>query len=308
MGASGAIGLPLCRRLRATGHVVYGIHRSPRGGEALRALGCTPIAPDVLDEDEVGRAFDSARPDVVLHQLTSLPKVITPRAMAKAARVTADLRRQTGPLFARLSARSGARFIAQSMSFVTKPEGPAIQDESAPLWLDGPRDIAGTNDAIRVLEEATLEARGIALRYGFFYGRGTWYARDSALVDMVRRRMLPISGSGEGLSSFIHIDDAVDATVRAIERGDSGVYNVCDDEPVSQNEWLTELARLLGAKPPRRVPAWVVGLLGGSTARFYGTSLRGASNRKAKAELGIAPRTWRDGFATELGPPPAATA
>lgn len=302
VGASGAIGQPLCVRLLEAGDVVYGIHRSARSAQTLRAIGVTPLAPNVYDEDEVERAFDVARPDVVIHQLTTLPKALDPRAIRKAAHATVDLRRRTVPLFARLSARAGARFIAQSMSFVTRPEGAAVQDESAPLWLDGPRELANTNDAIRALEEATLEASGLALRYGFFYGLGTWYARGSALTDMVRKRMFPIAGRGEGLSSFVHIDDAVDATVRAVGRGASGIYNVCDDEPVSQSEWLPELARLLGARPPRRAPAWLVGLLGGPAAKYYGVSLRGASNAKAKATLGFAPRTWRDGFAAEFGP------
>lgn len=308
VGASGAIGRPLCARLRAAGHAVFGVHRSATSAETLRALGATPLALNVRDDSEVGRAFAEARPDVVIHQLTALPKEVSPRAMARAARVTADLRRQTVPLFARHAARVGARFIAQSMTFVTRPEGPPLLDERATLWLDGPRDIANTNDAIRVLEEATLQASGLALRYGFFYGPGTWYANGTALADMVRKRMMPITGDGGGLASYIHIDDAVDATVLATEHGASGIYNICDDEPVAQNVWLPELARLLGAKPPRRAPAWLVGLLGGSTARFYGTSLRGASNAKARAALGIMPRPWRDGFAQEFGQASAQTA
>jgi nucleoside-diphosphate-sugar epimerase len=305
VGATGAIGRPLSARLRAAGFVVFGIHRSPQGATTLRALGCEPLAPNVFDEAEVRTAIETSRPDVVIHQLTALPKEINPRALAQAARVTAALRRQTVPLFARLSERAGARLIAQSMSFVTTPEGPAILDETAPLWLDGPRDIANTNEAIRVLEQATLQVQGCALRYGFFYGPGTWYAGGSALADMVRKRMMPVAGKGEGLASFIHIDDAVDATVRAVERERSGVYNICDDHPAPQQEWLPELARLLKAKPPRHAPAWLVGLFGGATAKFYGTTLRGASNAKAKSELGIRPRTWREGFAAEFGLGPA---
>lgn len=302
VGASGAIGRPLCARLRDLGWKVSGVHRSRQGGETLAALGCTAMTFDVFDEREVARVMDEVRPDVVFHQLTSLPKEVTPRSLARSVVVTADLRRRTGPLFARHAARVGARFVAQSMAFVTRPEGPPILDESAPLWLDGPSAIANTNDAIRVLEEATLRAEGLALRYGFFYGPGTWYAGDAKLASIMQKRLMPITGSGEGLTSFIHIDDAVDATVRASSRGASGVYNVCDDEPVTQNDWLSELARVLGAKPPRRAPAWFMGLVGGASAAFYGTSLRGASNAKAKVELGITPRSWRQGFAAEFGP------
>ena len=281
---------------------MIGVHRRAESAEVLRALGCTPLSVDVFDEAAVTKAVGSTEPEVIIHQLTALPREPNPRAMAKAVRDTAELRRRTVPLFAKLARRTGARFIAQSMTFVTRPEGPRIQDESAPLWLDGPRDIANTCDAIRVLEEATVESFGIALRYGFLYGPRTWYARDGGLAEMVRKRMLPVTGSGEGLSSFVHVEDAVLATLLAVERGSSGVYNVCDDEPVAQREWLPELARLLSAKPPRRAPAWLVSLLAGPSASYYGTALRGASNAKAKAEFGFAPRSWRTGFAGEFGP------
>jgi nucleoside-diphosphate-sugar epimerase len=297
VGATGALGRPLSTRLRSDGHRVFGIHRSPEGAQVLESLGCVSLRVDVFDERAVAEAIDGARPDVIVHQLTALPQTPSPRAMTRAVAVTNDLRRRTVPLFADHARRTGARFIAQSISFVTRPEGPAVQDESAPLWLDAPPALAGGIDAVRVLEEATLGAGGIVLRYGFFYGRGTWYARDGAIAAMVRKRMLPVTGSGKGLSSFVHVDDAVTATVSAIHRGASGVYNVCDDEPVSQNEWLPEVARLLGAKPPRRAPSWLVGWLAGPAAVYYGATLRGASNGKAKAALQWAPRSWRAGFA-----------
>jgi nucleoside-diphosphate-sugar epimerase len=258
------------------------------------------MAIDVTDERAVAAAIETARADVVMHQLTALPKEPSPRAMAKAARATSELRRRTVPLFAELARRSGARFIAQSISFVTRPGGAQVQDESAPLWLDSPRDVSDVVDAVRVLEEATLRAGGLALRYGFFYGPGTWYANDGAIAALVRKRLLPLTGSGEGMASYVHVDDAVEATAQAIHRGSSGVYNVCDDEPVTQNVWLPELARLLGAKPPRRMPGWLVGALAGPMAVYYGTSLRGASNARAKAELGWSARPWRTGFAAEF--------
>ena len=297
VGATGALGRPLSARLRSDGHRVFGIHRSPEGARVLESLGCVSLPVDVFDERAVAQAIDTARPDVIVHQLTALPKEPSPRAMARAVAVTNDLRRRTVPLFADYARRTGARFVAQSISFVTRPEGPAVQDESALLWLDAPPAVAGAIDAVRVLEESTLRAGGLALRYGFFYGPGTWFARDGGIAAMVRKRMLPLTGSGEGLSSFVHVDDAVTATVCAIYRGASGVYNVCDDEPVSQNEWLPEVARVLGAKPPRRAPAWLVGWLAGPAAVYYGTALRGASNAKAKAALQWVPRSWRTGFA-----------
>jgi nucleoside-diphosphate-sugar epimerase len=295
VGATGALGRPLSARLRSDGHQVFGIHRSPEGARVLEGLGCVSLPIDVFDERAVAQAIDGARPDVIVHQLTALPREPSPRAMVKAVAVTNDLRRRTVPLFADHARRTGARFVAQSISFVTRPEGPAVH-ESAPLWLDAPPAVAGAIDAVRVLEEATLRAGGLALRYGFFYGPGTWYARDGAIAAMVRKRMLPLTGSGEGLSSFVHVEDAVTATVCAIHRGASGVYNVCDDEPVSQNQWLPAVARLLGAKPPRRAPAWLVGWLAGPAAVYYGTTLRGASNAKVKAALRWAPRSWRAGF------------
>lgn len=304
-GASGAIGRPLSSRLVSLGHRVIGVHRSPSSAALLRELGAEPLALDVFDETAIARAFDELRPDIVIHQLTALPGTPSPKEMARAGALTADLRRITGPLFAQQSARIGARFIAQSMSFITRPSGGAIEpdivDESAPIWLDAPKPLGTTNRAIHTLEEATLRASGLVLRYGFYYGPGTWYARDAAIAKMIEARKMPIIGSGAGLFSFIHIDDAVDATVRAIDRGASGIYNITDDEPVPQKIWLPELACILGAPPPRRLPAWLVGLVGGPTIKFYGTSLRGASNQKAKDALGIKPRSWRDGFAEEFG-------
>jgi nucleoside-diphosphate-sugar epimerase len=296
LGATGALGRPLCARLRSAGHDVYGTHRSPDGARVLEGLGCVPLAFDVFDEQAAARAIDDARPQVIVHQLTALPKQPSPRAMARGVAATSELRKRTVPVFAGHARRLGARLLVQSISFVTRPEGPAVQDESAPLWLDAPAAVASAIDAVRVLEEATVGSGGLVLRYGFLYGPGTWYAADGAIAALVRKRMLPIVGKGGGLSSFVHVDDAVDATVAAIERGEGGIYNVCDDEPVAQSVWLPEIARLLRAKPPRRVPAWVVGVLVGAGPVYYGASLRGASNAKAKAAWAWAPRPWRAGF------------
>jgi nucleoside-diphosphate-sugar epimerase len=300
LGASGAIGRPLCARLRNAGHDVYGSYRSPDGARVLEGLGCIPVSVDVFDEKAVARAVDEARPQVIVHQLTTLPKQPSPRAMARGVAATGELRKRTVPQFAEQARRVGARFLAQSISFVTRPAGPPVQDESAPLWLDAPPAIAAGVDPVRILEEATVRAGGLVLRYGFLYGPGTWYARDGAIASFVRKRLLPITGKGEGLASFVHVDDAAEATVAAIQRGESGVYNVCDDEPVAQSVWLPELARLLGAKPPRRMPGWLVRTVAGESAAYYGMSLRGASNAKAKAAWGWTARPWRAGFEAEF--------
>ena len=299
-GASGAIGSPLVTQLLDAGHEVHASYRSPASRARLEARGCRPHALDVFDRASVLRALDDLAPDCVIHQLTALPAEATPRAMAKGTRDTGELRERTVPIFAEAARRVGARLLVQSMTFVTVPEGDWIHDEAAPLWLDAPAPIASTNRAIAVAERATLDVGGLVLRYGFFYGPGTWYARDGAIGQMLARRMLPIVGRGEGMSSFVHVDDAARTTVAAIASGEGGVYNVCDDEPTRQRESMPELARMLGAKPPRHAPAFVVRWLAGPAAAHYGTTLRGASNAKARATWSVRPRSWRQGFAAEF--------
>lgn len=298
-GATGAIGRPLVARLQAEGHDVAAIVRA---ADRLGALppGVEGHVADAFDRDAVVAACVAARPEVVVHQLTAIPKVIRPRQYATAFDATNRLRREATPhLVAGAEAAGARRLVVQSISFVTAPTGPPVHDEDAPL-ADTP-----ITAAVRDMESAVLGARdveGLVLRYGFFYGPGTTYAPDGGVVEAVRRRQYPVVGSGEGRSSFVHVDDAVQATLLGLERG-TGVLNVCDDEPAPAREWLPHLASVLGAKPPRHVPAWMARLAVGPHAVHFGETLRGNSNARAKAALDWAPAhpSWRDGFAEVLG-------
>jgi nucleoside-diphosphate-sugar epimerase len=303
-GGAGAIGRPLVERLVAGGHEVTATTRTAERAERLRAKGAEAVVLDAFDHLAVRNAVVAARPEVLVHQLTALPRDPGPRAMKRAVFETARLRRETVPTFVASAREAGARrVIVQSLAFVAPPGDPAVLDEDAPIWLDGPPEARETFGAVRDMEEATLGGGvlGIVLRYGFFYGPGTWYAKDGAIGRMVKKRMLPCIGDGRGLWSFVHVDDAAEATVLALERGEPGVYNVCDDEPVPQNVWLPEMARLLGAKPPLRVPAFLARPMAGPLFVHYATTLHGAANRRAKAALGWRPRGWRDGFQQVFG-------
>jgi nucleoside-diphosphate-sugar epimerase len=303
-GASGAIGRPLVRKLVAAGHQVTGTTRTPEKAELLRTAGAEPVVVDAFDSAALHGAVVAARPDVVMNQLTSLSEPLNPRRYGKWLETTNRLRAEGTAVLIDAAREAGAqRVIAQSVSFLTAPQGPPVVDESAPLWLDVGGDVQAGVEANRTMEEAVVRAGGVILRYGFFYGPGTSYARDGQAADEVRRRRIPVVGKGGGLSSFIHIDDAADATVLALDHGEPGVYNVVDDAPVAQREWVTEMARLLGAKRPRRVPAWLAALATSRTVATFATDMRGASNAKAKRELGWQPAhpDWRAGFAEVFG-------
>jgi nucleoside-diphosphate-sugar epimerase len=203
------------------------------------------------------------------------------------------------PFIEAAQAAGARRALVQSISFVTAPIGPPVQDESAPLYLDAPTDLRPAVETIHHMESDALAVEGIetlVLRYGFFYGPGTWYERDGAMGRMIAKRQYPMFGDGGGLWSWIHVDDAADATIRAMTAGEPGVYNITGDDPVSMNEWVPVVVDALGAKKPRRLPTFLVRLAAGNGLVYYGTELRGASNEKAKAELGIAPRPWREGL------------
>jgi nucleoside-diphosphate-sugar epimerase len=302
-GATGAIGRPLADRLVAEGHEVVGTTRDEDRARELRERGAQAVVLDAFDAEAVRAAVLAAEPEVVVHQLTALPEAPEPKAMAAALETTNRLRRETVPTFVRAAAEAGARrAVVQSVSFVTKPDGRPVHDEDAPLLDDpGSRPMI---DAIRALEDVTTTTEGVegvVLRYGFFYGPGTWYDRDGAVGTMVRRRRYPLIGRGEGRSSFVHVDDAVDATVRALDGSAPGIYNITGDEPPAQRVWLPEAARIMGAGKPRRVPPWLARRLAGPVVVHYATTLPGNANDRARAALGWAPRPWREGFAEVFG-------
>ena len=304
-GATGVIGRPLLEALVGAGHDVVGTTRSPERADAIRSGGAEPVVVDARDTDALRAAVIEARPDVVINQLTNLPKKLDYKRPEETFGATTDLRGRVGPALAGAAAEAGAkRLISQSVCFFYSSTGTPVHDEEDPL-LDLPPELpqARATLALEALERSTVETpgiEGVVLRYGFFYGPGA-EAVDGAAADDVRRRRAPIVGGGTGIFSLVEVGDAASATALAVERG-SGIYNVCDDEPAPMSDWLPAYAAALGAKPPRRVPAWLARLVAGKQAVASATSLEGASNAKAKRELGWQPRypSWRQGFREAL--------
>jgi nucleoside-diphosphate-sugar epimerase len=301
-GASGAIGKQLVPLLLARGHSVVATTRSPRKAEGLRSAGAYPVVFDGFDRQKVIDAVRNARPDVVVHQLTSLAAAGSLRHWDSEFALTNRLR--TEALDHLLGAASDAgvrRFLAQSYAgWPYARTGGPVKSETDPLDPAPPRSMRGTLEAIRHVESAVPLAglEGIVLRYGNFYGPGTSISDDGVMVRAVRERKLPMIGDGSGVWSFVHVGDAAAATVAALERGAPGLYNVVDDEPAPAAVWLPELARIVGAAPPRRMPVWLARLAAGEAVVTLMTEARGASNAKARRGLGWQPSypSWRDGF------------
>ncbi len=296
VGASGAIGMRLVPQLSEHGHEVVGSYHSPAGAERLSALGAEPIKLDALDERAVREAVADAEPDAIVHQATALGDVSFSRNLDRSFTETNRLRTEgTDALLAAARERGVPRFIAQSFAnFRYAREGGPVKTEDDSLDPTPVATMRETAAALRYLEEAVTDAGGIVLRYGAFYG-----APNDGLIEPVRKRQFPIVGDGGGVSSFVHLEDAAAATVLALEHDGPAIYNIVDDEPAPVREWLPVLADALGAKPPRRFPRWLARLFGGGAAVMLGTEARGASNARAKRELGWALRypTWRQGFA-----------
>ncbi|HEV2757662.1 MAG TPA: NAD(P)-dependent oxidoreductase [Actinomycetota bacterium] len=301
-GATGAIGRQLVARLVAAGHEVHGMTRSDNKRALLRELGAAPVVADALDPDQVAEAVGGVQPDVIVHQLTAIPAKLDMRRFDRDFALTNRLRTEgTDHLLSAGHAVGVRRFVAQSYFATYARAGGPVKGEDAPLDPSPAREMRGVVAAIRHVEEAVLGAQwteGIVLRYGAFYGPGTSLAPGAEQVELVRRRKFPIVGDGGGVWSFVHVADAAEATVAAIERGPRGVYNVVDDDPAPVAEWLPALAREAGAKQPMRVPRFVGRLFAGEAGVVMMTELRGASNARAKGELGWAPAhpTWRKGF------------
>jgi nucleoside-diphosphate-sugar epimerase len=297
-GASGAIGRPLVAQLVAAGHEVTGTTRSESKAEELRAVGARPAVCDALDADALRAAVGEAAPEVVVHQLTALPRRYDPRDKAIYEGTNRVRSEGTRNLLAAARAAGAPRFVAQSIAFGYAPGArPEVKDEDAPLALGAPPPFGEGVRVLLEMERAVIGADGLVLRYGWFYGPGTYFAEDGSIAQDVSRRRFPVIGSGAGLWSFIHIDDAASATVAAVERGGPGVYNVVDDEPAAMRDWLPAYAEAIGARKPLRVPVWVARLAAGKMARLVNVQ-PGASNAKAKRELGWEPRwpSWRTGF------------
>jgi 2-alkyl-3-oxoalkanoate reductase len=299
-GASGAIGRPLVPRLIAAGHEVTGTTRSEASAEQIRAAGATPAVVDALEADALREAVERAAPEVVVHELTALPERFNPRKRGLYDATNRIRREGTRNLLDASRAAGARRLVCQSIAFAYAPATePKVMDEEAPLNLDAPPPFSEGMRVIAEMERAVLDAEleGLVLRYGWFYGPGTYYGEGGSMAADVRKRRFPVVGSGSGLFSFIHTDDAADATVAAVERGAPGVYNVVDDEPAALRDWVPAYAEALGAPPPRRVPVWLARLVAGKMASSMNAQ-PGASNAKAKRELGWEPRwsSWREGF------------
>jgi nucleoside-diphosphate-sugar epimerase len=294
-GASGALGSRLVPQLIDAGHEVVGTHTSPASADRLRALGAEPIALDLLDARAVRMAVLRSEPDAIVHQATALANARFGRSLDRTFARTNRLRIEgTDALLAAASEAGVRRFVAQSFaSYRYVREGGPVKTEDDRLDPAPPPKTRETHAAMRHLDEAVTGAGGIALRYGVFYG-----APNDGLIEPVRKRRFPIVGTGGGILSFIHLDDAAAATVLALDHDEGGIYNVVDDDPAAVREWLPVLADALGAKPPRHVPEWLGRLFAGEAAVVMGTQSRGAFNAKAKRELGWRPRypSWRDGF------------
>ncbi|HEX7280211.1 MAG TPA: NAD(P)-dependent oxidoreductase [Solirubrobacterales bacterium] len=303
-GASGVVGRPTVRKLVEAGHEVVGTTRKQERAGEIREAGAEAVVCDAFDAEGLRDAVVAAKPEVVLHALTALPASFNPKEdyLAGTNRVREE---GTRNLVAAAKAAGARRIVAESVAFFYEPEGDWVKDEEAPLFRDPPGRFAAGCDALLSLESQVLEAgepEGVVLRFGWFYGPGTYYDRGGSVAEETVRRRYPIIGSGEGRFSFIHIEDAAAAYVAALDHGSPGVYNVVDDEPAPLREWLPAYSEALGAKPPRRVPAWLARLVAGKDLASTAITMRGAANAKAKRELGWQPAhpSWRQGFSESL--------
>src|SRR5215510_1895803 len=293
-GGTGAIGRPLIAALRANGHALVALTRSPEKAQALVAQGIEPALADVFDTDAVNAVVRRAQPEVVIEQLTALPRHYTRESMSAAAAFNTKLRLEGGAnVLAAAQAAGARRYLRQSIAFWAVP-GHGLADEETPLALDASPAVAADARVVTELEHRLLgnpSIEGIALRYGFFYGPGTWFTPDGDVAQQVRQQEFPIVGNGEGVWSWLHIEDAAIATVAAAEQGKPGIYLVVNDHPVAVRAWLPAFAQGLKAPPPP--PMAVEDALkrdGGAYAVYYGTQMRGVSNAKAKRELHFQPR------------------
>ena len=292
-GGTGAIGRPLIAELRAKGHVVVALTRSPEEAQALAKQGIEPAIADAFDADAVKAVVGRAQPEVVIEELTALPKTYTRQSMNAAAALTNRIRLEGGAnVLAAAQAAGVRRYLRQSVAFYAIP-GPGLADEETPLAFDASPAVAAGAREISELEHHLLgnpEIEGIVLRYGFFYGPGTWFNPDGDVAQQVRQQQFPIVGDGEGVWSWLHIADAAIATVAAVDHGNPGVYLIANDQPLTVREWLSAFAQWLNAPTPPHISVEDALKASGADTVYYGTQMRGVSNAKAKRELNFQPR------------------
>jgi nucleoside-diphosphate-sugar epimerase len=292
-GGTGAIGRPLMAELLTRGHTLVALTRSPDKAQPLVEQGIEPAVADVFDADAVKAVVGRARPEVVIEQLTALPRTYTRQSLSAAAEFNTRLRLEGGAnVLAAAQAAGARRYLRQSIGFWAVP-GAGLADEQTPLAFEASPAVAADARIVTELEHRLLgthNVEGIALRYGFFYGPGTWFNPDGDVAEQVRRQQFPIVGDGEGVWSWLHIEDAAIATVAAAVQGLPGIYLIADDQPLAVREWLPAFARWLDAPPPPNVSVDDALKTSGADAVYYGTRMRGISNAKAKRELKLEPR------------------
>jgi len=307
-GATGAVGRPLAPALIAAGHSVVGLTRTAAKAETIRRMGADPVIADGLDAAAIRAAMTSTRPDVVIDEMTDLGAVTDFRHFDRAFANTNQLRTRGTDLLLTAAREAGVkRFIAQSFcGWAFARTGGSVKTEMDELDPDPPKELRRTLAAISHLERTVTGSsnpEGIVLRYGSFYGSDTGML-SRPMVEQLRHRCMPLIGDGAGWWSFVHVEDAAAATVKAIERGKAGnIYNIVDDEPAQVRDWLPALAQMLGAKPPFHLPAWIGRIAAGGHLVAMMTEVRAGSNAKAKTELDWRPAhpSWRQGFAEIAG-------
>lgn len=293
-GASGAIGQPLVDLLTKDGQIIYGITHSKERAERIAKKGGTPIILNVLERDAVLSTISNIRPDIIIDMLTSLPKEYTPEAMRKSAEMDAKLRREGGGYLRDAAKMSGVkRYIVQSSGFWYAP-GLGLADESDPFAFKATPGIASGSRLYAEIEKSVLQAspiEGVALRFGFFYGPGTWFHPGGNVADQIHAQQFPIIGRGQGIWNFVHIEDAAKAIASAIQCT-PGLYNIVNDYPTQMSDWLPAFARYLGAPEPPHITEHEGIKVRGLDAVYYATKLRGATNAKAKRSFNFDPRPF----------------
>ncbi len=291
-GATGAIGRPLIRCLKQRGHSVFCLVLSAESARIVTEMGAEALTGDALDAASVHAAVARGRPDAVINELTSLPRHYTLAEMKAAAERDSRIRREGNiNLLAAMRESGVRRYVLQSSGFWYAP-GPGLADESSPMAVDASPGVAASARVYVELESTAFRTSGIdsvAMRYGFFYGPGTWYTKDDDMGEQVRQQQVPIVGAGQGVWSFVHIEDAAFATVAALECAPDA-YNIVDDNPTQQRNWLPAFARYCGAPEPPQVTEQEALATSGPDSVYYGTRLRGASNERARHELNFRPR------------------